>query len=343
MDARYSLSKTTIEKARAVDLLSFFLSRCPDQVVRCSRNEFCLREHDSLKMSNGKWFWWSRGIGGSNAIDYLMKAEGLDFVTAVRQLTNDRTAPAPCSMPKTVKKEKPFVLPQHNFICQKAKAYLMSRGIDESLIQELIDRHLIAEENEKHGVMFIGCDEHGTPKHCSVRATDGSSEKRDTKGSEKQYSFWLESVPKSKVLRVFESAIDLLSFATLLKENGMDYHSFNLLSLAGIYGPGKENGKYRPPPALVRFLSQNPQIKQIILHLDNDAAGRSGAEGIMNALNHRYDVRYVPASHGKDYNDYLMYVHSVHHVLKGIKNGREQKEEKIRGQDHGSADSKCRS
>ncbi len=340
---RKCLKKTVIDEARAVDLLSFFMSICPDQVVRCGRNEFCLKEHDSLKMSNGKWFWWSRGIGGSNAIDYLMKAEGLDFVTAVRQLTNGHKVFQVSPARKDAPKEKPLLLPKHSFVCHKSREYLVSRGIDEVIIDELIARHLIAEEEGNHAVMFIGYDEKGTPKHCSIRATDGSSEKRDAQGSNKQYSFRLDAVQKSRGLRVFESAIDLLSFATLLKLNGLDYRTFNMLSLAGIYGPGKDSAEYRAPPAVLRFLKENPQIRKIILHLDNDAAGKAGAEGIINALKDRYDVRYVPPSHGKDFNDYLMYVHSMHQVLKGLKDDRKQKEEEIRSQDHGSVGQESRS
>ena len=29
-------------------------------------------DHDSLKMSNGKWFWWSQGFGGYNALLLLI-------------------------------------------------------------------------------------------------------------------------------------------------------------------------------------------------------------------------------------------------------------------------------
>ncbi len=34
----------------------------------------------SLKISNGKWIWWSRGIGGRSALDYLIKVKGYSFL-----------------------------------------------------------------------------------------------------------------------------------------------------------------------------------------------------------------------------------------------------------------------
>ena len=48
-----------------------------------SRLKYCTAEHDSLKISNGKWYWWSRGFGGYSALDYLMKVKEYGFVEAV--------------------------------------------------------------------------------------------------------------------------------------------------------------------------------------------------------------------------------------------------------------------
>ena len=53
----------------------------PGQLKRLSSGVYCTNEHDSLKMSNGKWFWWSRGVGGKNAIDFLMKCDKTAFRT----------------------------------------------------------------------------------------------------------------------------------------------------------------------------------------------------------------------------------------------------------------------
>ncbi len=42
---------------------------------RVAGNVYCTKEHDSLKISNGKWYWWSRGFGGVSALDYLIKVK----------------------------------------------------------------------------------------------------------------------------------------------------------------------------------------------------------------------------------------------------------------------------
>lgn len=43
-------------------------------------------EHDSLKISNGKWMWWSRGFGGASALDYLIKVRGDPFTKAMEKI-----------------------------------------------------------------------------------------------------------------------------------------------------------------------------------------------------------------------------------------------------------------
>ena len=55
--------------------------------VKGTKNVYCTAEHDSLKISNGKWYWWSRGFGGVSALDYLMKVRGFGFVESIEILT----------------------------------------------------------------------------------------------------------------------------------------------------------------------------------------------------------------------------------------------------------------
>jgi hypothetical protein len=64
-----------IEAARQIDLLNYLQAYEPGELVRVSGSTYCTREHDSLKIFNGKWHWFSRGIGGRNALDYLVKVK----------------------------------------------------------------------------------------------------------------------------------------------------------------------------------------------------------------------------------------------------------------------------
>ena len=87
-------SEKQIEKAREMDLLTYLQTYEPTELVHIRGNTYCTREHDSLKISNGKWMWWSRGFGGATALDYLIKVKGLSFTDAMRILTEGANAPS---------------------------------------------------------------------------------------------------------------------------------------------------------------------------------------------------------------------------------------------------------
>ena len=66
--------------------------QCHYELVRISGNTYTTKTHDSLKISNGMWMWWSRGIGGRSAVDYLMRVRDMTFIEAVSQIANDESA-----------------------------------------------------------------------------------------------------------------------------------------------------------------------------------------------------------------------------------------------------------
>lgn len=70
-NAYVQLEPAVIEQARQMDLLSYLRAYEPSNLKRVAGNVYCTSEHDSLKISNGKWYWWSRGFGGVSALDYL--------------------------------------------------------------------------------------------------------------------------------------------------------------------------------------------------------------------------------------------------------------------------------
>ena len=107
-------------------------------------------------------------------------------------------------------------------------------------------------------------------------------------------------------VHLFEAAIDLLSYATYLKCEGKDYKSESLLSLSGVYQPKKEMKDSKIPIALTTFLSANPQIKTIVLHLDNDKVGRLCTATLKELLQKDYKIVDDPPPVGKDFNDFLL-------------------------------------
>ena len=83
-----------IIQAKQMDLLTYLRNYEPYELVKFSGNTYCTRTHDSLKISNGKWIWWSRGIGGRSALDYLINNEKQTLY--VKRNVGDSVAVAQC-------------------------------------------------------------------------------------------------------------------------------------------------------------------------------------------------------------------------------------------------------
>ena len=296
-----------IAKAKEVDLLTYLQNYEPQELVHVSGNVYCTKTHDSLRISNGKWCWFSRGIGGKTALDYLIKVNGYSFLEAMATLT-DKAAVQPPVFMSSFKEEKPktLLLPPVSRCAAHAVSYLESRGISYELISFCMKTGRLYESTLHHNVVFIGFDKAGKARFGCQRGI-GSDFKGDLNGSDKHYSFALPVVKESRIVHLFESAIDLLSYATLCGMEGADWRHINLLSLAGVYQPKKVLEESKLPAALTRYLEDYPHMQTVILHLDNDGPGRMAAKAIRAVMPKEYVVASRPPPKGKDVNDYLCY------------------------------------
>ena len=295
------VTKEQIAKAKEWDLLSYLQAHDPHELKRCGPHEYCTRTHDSLKISNGKWCWNSRGIGGRTALDYLIKVQGMDFVGAVEALCGYRAPPPPSR--QNPKPRKPFMLPEASRFPSMMLAYLQGRGIHPDLIRECIKAGTLYASRRHQNCVFVGMDMEGRARFACLRGTRDSF-RMDVEGSDKRYNFSLLAAdPKCPRLAVAESPIDALSLATLVKLSGGEWRDSHYLSLGGT-----------APRAMLQFLHDHPQITQVSLCLDNDKAGIVGMERLEAAiredpeLSQRVTLIYhnpPPAEHGKDYNEFL--------------------------------------
>ena len=91
-----------LERIRQIDLLTYLREFEPGnlQKVKGTTNVYCTVDHDSLKISNGKWFWWSQGFGGYSALDYLIKVRDYSFLEAVEILTGKELSEKPEAIEK---------------------------------------------------------------------------------------------------------------------------------------------------------------------------------------------------------------------------------------------------
>lgn len=297
-----------IKEVRQMDLFTYLQNYEPDELVHFNKDTYMTRTHDSLKISNGMWYWFSRGFGGKSALEYLIKVREYSFMEAVEIILGHSQISPPIQYNQP-KKEKitELKLPPKNSNNDKVINYLTGRGIDRDIIDECIDNDLIYETFPNHNVVFVGMDKYFKPRYAGVRGTNLSRYMQDAYGSHKAFSFKLEAIEKSDTVHLFESAIDLLSYATLLKMDNREWYNENLLSLAGVYQPSSKIDDSKLPLALNYFLNQHQNIKKVVLHLDNDNAGRLATKALQTIMPKQYEVIDDPPKIGKDINDFLCY------------------------------------
>lgn len=295
-----------IERAKEWDLLSYLQQYEPGELTKKhpTDKEYRTKTHDSLVISNGRWNWTTRGFGGRTALDYLIKVRDMPFVEAVRTLCGD-TAPVLSQpvrpAPKPPEQPRAFVLPEVARCATAAVSYLQHRGIDSEIISRCIQAGIFYESRNYHNCVFVGKDRAGKARFACMRGTVGDF-KADAPGSDKRYNFCLTANgPPCGVLAVFESPIDALSLATMRKLARTPWDKCHYLSLGGT-----------SPLALLQYLTDHPEIRQVYLCLDNDKAGLDGMARIEAAIQEAFPGRALtverkppPAEHGKDYNELL--------------------------------------
>lgn len=309
------VSKQLIQQAKQMDLLTYLQRFDPNELVHIGGQEYTTRTHDSLKISNGKWHWFSKGIGGSTALDYMIHVRNMPFLDAVMLLTgqhyqqqtqkkSQEPNPSKVTAPPLPPNKAGFVLPAEYENCDRVIAYLKSRGINHPVIELCRSHNYLYEDSHYHNAVFIGYDPNGTPRHAMLRGTSpGSSFRKDAPKSNKRYTFSLPARSTSDRLFVYESAIDLLSHATIDQLQGKNWQQDHRLSLGGLAAL-----------ALEQFLKDHPGIREVILCLDNDEPGRTAAKLYIEKLSTAgFLVRDEPAPNGKDYNEYLCNHWQKHH------------------------------
>ena len=303
------VAQEQIEHAKRLDLLTYLQIYEPDELIRFSGDVYTTRTHDSLKISNGKWCWWSHHIGGRSALDYLIKVRGMTLPDAVIQIDGQAAImqPVPSKVQKPNEPRK-LLLPERNENYNRIIAYLSGRKIHRILIDYCIHTGRLYESRDYHNAVFIGFDGKGVPRYGALRGTSGNRFMGDVNGSDKHYSFSIPAKCESTNLHLFESAIDLLSYGTLELLSGRDWRQDHCLSLAGIYKPKKSIEESTLPAALTKYLKDFPRISAIALHLDNDVPGRLAAKSIQTILPTTYTIYNDPPKRGKDMNDYLRFI-----------------------------------
>ena len=276
-------TKQQITAADHTDLAAFLLSR-GETVKRKGRQ--ALWEKRQVWIDGAKWYSYYDATGGY-AIDFVKRYFGLSFSDAVQELLGETTSvPAPSVQPE----KKSLVLPERNPTMDRVYAYLMEkRFIAREVISFFAHERTLYEDALHHSCIFIGLDEQGQPRHVHKRSTTGSY-KQTVTGSEAEFAFHHDGV--SDTVFVFEAPIDLLAFLTLHPDAWQKHSHVALCSVS--------------EKALLRRLEVNPNLRKVVLCLDNDAAGIAASERIGNLLRERgYDVEILTPEQ-KDWDEDLI-------------------------------------
>ena len=298
--------KELVKKAKTIDLLTYFMNYNPSELVKKGVGTYSLKTHDSVIISNGLWHRFSTNEGGKTALDYLMKVEKMTLQEAVKSILNRETLDIYQVPREELKENRKLVIPEKACTNKQVIEYLKNRGIDEEIIEDCIKDNLLYQENKTNNIVFLGYDNEGNIKYAGCRSTNNKRIMRDARGSSKEFSFRLLSEIKNTTLHIFESSIDLLSYATMLKNKGFNYKEHNLIALAGVYQPSSNIEQSKVPIAIQNYLNKYQYTQNIVLHFDNDRAGREATKAMLIALN-KYNVYDIPAPYGKDINDYLCF------------------------------------
>ncbi len=340
-----------VEQVKQMSMLDF-LKREYGFTFDNRGSAYICKEHDSLVVmpDQRSWFWNSQDTHGRNVIDWLENVEGHSFQSTLQKLIGTPEMPAQPEYytkapqtgdirPAEIKKE--LVLPPKTPEQMKRTfAYLINeRKLDAAVVSELVKNKLIYEEAKHHNCVFVGYDESGVPRFAESKITnsylaamkDENGRKKfhpqNIAGSDKAYSF---NVPADKgrypagsnVLYIFEAPVDLMSHMTFAlmterKKAGSEgrepdmscVRSVNRLSLSG-----------KSDKALSSYLSRNSNITQLVFGLDNDDAGNSASEALIEKYKELgYICKRVKPRFGKDYNECLQIIKSKTEEVKNRK------------------------
>lgn len=277
-------TESQISAANHTDLAAFLMSR--GEKLSHRGNQY-LWEKNQVWIHGHEWYSHYESKGGY-AVSFVMRYFGLSFQNAVEELTGGSAISGVQQDMVIAKEMKSLVLPQRSEMTNRLLCYLTKeRFIARDIADYFINVKTLYEDAKYHNCVFVGLDENGVPKHCHIRSTSGNY-KRTEAGSQAEYSFHYDG--ESEWLFVFEAPIDMLAFMTLHRNNWQNHSYVALCSVS--------------ERALIHRLDVNPNLRNVVLCLDNDNTGFSACERIKGILENKgySDVR-ILHSVNKDWDE----------------------------------------
>ena len=280
------VSEEDKKRARQANLAEYLLKQ--GVPLKRKGRRYQHEEHDSLIFTDNAYYWNSKGEHG-NALDFLVRHRGLSFQDAVKELlAHEVSSPNEKLQFSWSKIEKINDM-------RRTIAYLNQyRGIDQTVITDLIKRKLLYQQATTNNAIFPMYDENGAIVGAELSGT--LSDKR-FKGishfSKYGYGFNVPCGNNPRYILFFESAIDLLSFMDIERVTIEKMKGSILVSLAGV----KE-------ATFKHSLEAFGVTLQPVLCVDNDNAGDELIKRLQKEFNGLKVYR--PRSEFKDWNEQLL-------------------------------------
>lgn len=253
---RLPFTKEQIYEANQVNLMELVKS-CGYQLENGGRRALHAKQSGGLYLfrDSNKYYHFSTDSRGG-PIDFLMQFERMSFREAVTHLLGTNLE---ARSPISVSRERgQLALPAKAPNYRRVAWYLTHiRCIEADIVSRLMQEKKLYQQDKTGNCVFIGYDELGTAKYCSLRGTRPErSFKQDCEHSDKSYPFHIAG--NSQRVYVCESPIDAMSQASLLKLKGQDWTADHYISLGCL-----------SDQALERFLRLF-ETREIVFCLDND-------------------------------------------------------------------------
>lgn len=230
--------------------------------------------------NHGRGYYWFSKESKGNIIDFAKdyfelptKTQAIEMILGCRAYDHTEDYARLNFQPSEKPSKGELILPPKDKSFDRTIAYLSkTRGIDTEIIYAMIREGKIygartqVEKNGHtysfHNCAFVGYDETGKPRYCSLRAPSADSHfRQDVENSDKTYGFCMEG--RSNRVYDFEAPIDAMSHGTLCKIHGIDWRQDHRVA------EGCLSDK-----ALYRYLQRHPEIDEIVFCYDNDADGK---------------------------------------------------------------------
>lgn len=278
-----------IQKARNADLADYFQRSGYECELR--KNELHVKGYGGLFVNTqtNEWFCFSQqgnNRGGKNPVNCLTDVLGIDFKTAVEQLSGGRLVYEKKQNQDVSfsERKRELVLPEKADNMKRVFAYLcQSRKISPELVSQLAHDGLLYQDTRGNAV-FVHKDDNGKIIGAEIQGTSSFQRYKGVAAGTSDSVFAVK-IGEPKKCYVFESAIDLLSFKQLANQENIN--NSVLVSMAGL-----------KPNSIKKLAESGMKMYSCV---DNDEAGIKFTES-----NNLTACRKILEDHGvKDYNDLL--------------------------------------